>query len=86
MKLGGGVAGHNGLRDIPRSSARRDFWRLRLGIGHPRDSRFRSRMSSTTCCSRRARDERDAIDDAIDARARRVAARIARRRHRARDA
>jgi PTH1 family peptidyl-tRNA hydrolase len=36
LKKGGGVAGHNGLRDI---SARLgpDFWRLRIGIGHPGD-------------------------------------------------
>ena len=38
IKFGGGVAGHNGLRDMRRRSARPDFWRLRLGIGHPRDS------------------------------------------------
>ena len=38
MKLGGGVAGHNGLKDIRAQLATPDFWRLRLGIGHPRDS------------------------------------------------
>jgi len=38
MKLGGGVAGHNGLRDIQSALGTPDFWRLRLGIGHPRDS------------------------------------------------
>ena len=38
MKLGGGVAGHNGLRDIQAALGSADFWRLRLGIGHPRDS------------------------------------------------
>jgi PTH1 family peptidyl-tRNA hydrolase len=38
MKLGGGVAGHNGLRDIKAQLGTADFWRLRLGIGHPRDS------------------------------------------------
>jgi peptidyl-tRNA hydrolase, PTH1 family len=35
MKLGGGVAGHNGLRDIQDQLGSADFWRLRLGIGHP---------------------------------------------------
>ncbi len=34
MKLGGGIAGHNGLRSI-RSQIGPDFWRARLGIGHP---------------------------------------------------
>ena len=38
MKLGGGVAGHNGLRDVHAQLGTLDFWRLRLGIGHPRDS------------------------------------------------
>jgi len=36
LKQGGGHAGHNGLRDIQRELASPDFWRLRLGIGHPR--------------------------------------------------
>jgi PTH1 family peptidyl-tRNA hydrolase len=35
MKLGGGVAGHNGLKDIQAQLGSADFWRLRLGIGHP---------------------------------------------------
>jgi PTH1 family peptidyl-tRNA hydrolase len=38
MKFGGGHAGHNGLRDIQAQLGSSDFWRLRLGIGHPRDS------------------------------------------------
>ena len=38
MKFGGGIAGHNGLRDIDAQLGTPDFWRLRLGIGHPRDS------------------------------------------------
>lgn len=35
LKLGGGVSGHNGLKDITAHLGTRDFWRLRLGIGHP---------------------------------------------------
>jgi PTH1 family peptidyl-tRNA hydrolase len=38
LKLGGGVAGHNGLRDIQAHLGSANFWRLRIGIGHPRDS------------------------------------------------
>jgi len=38
MKFGGGVAGHNGLKDIGAQLGTKDFWRLRIGIGHPRDS------------------------------------------------
>ena len=37
MKKGGGVAGHNGLKDILARLGTADFWRLRLGIGHPRE-------------------------------------------------
>jgi PTH1 family peptidyl-tRNA hydrolase len=37
IKQGGGHAGHNGLRDIIAKLGTSDFWRLRIGIGHPRD-------------------------------------------------
>src|SRR5712691_4484502 len=35
LKLGGGVAGHNGLKDIAAQLGTHGFWRLRIGIGHP---------------------------------------------------
>jgi peptidyl-tRNA hydrolase, PTH1 family len=35
LKLGGSAAGHNGLKDIHAQLGTQDFWRLRLGIGHP---------------------------------------------------
>lgn len=35
VKKGGGTAGHNGLRDIQRAFGSAEFWRVRLGIGHP---------------------------------------------------
>jgi PTH1 family peptidyl-tRNA hydrolase len=35
LKLGGSAAGHNGLKDIHAQLGSLDFWRLRLGIGHP---------------------------------------------------
>jgi PTH1 family peptidyl-tRNA hydrolase len=38
LKKGGGHGGHNGLRDIIKHLGR-DFWRVRLGIGHPGDAR-----------------------------------------------
>ena len=37
LKLGGGHGGHNGLKDIIAHLGTRDFWRLRIGIGHPGD-------------------------------------------------
>ena len=46
LKLGGTHAGHNGLKDIHAQLGSGDYWRLRLGIGHPgRQGRGRS----TTC-------------------------------------
>ena len=35
IKLGGGAAGHNGLRSIDRMLGTPEYWRVRLGIGHP---------------------------------------------------
>lgn len=37
LKFAGGHAGHNGLRDIMQKFGSADFWRLRLGIDHPRN-------------------------------------------------
>ena len=37
LKKGGGHGGHNGLKDIAATLGTLDFWRLRLGIGHPGD-------------------------------------------------
>jgi PTH1 family peptidyl-tRNA hydrolase len=37
LKFGGGHGGHNGLKDIEAALGTKDFWRLRLGIGHPGD-------------------------------------------------
>jgi PTH1 family peptidyl-tRNA hydrolase len=35
LKFGGSHAGHNGLRDIHAQLGTGEYWRLRLGIGHP---------------------------------------------------
>ena len=35
LKLGGGHAGHNGLRDIHAQLGSSNYWRLRIGVGHP---------------------------------------------------
>jgi len=37
LKRGGGTGGHNGLSDIGDALDTKDFWRLRIGIGHPGD-------------------------------------------------
>jgi PTH1 family peptidyl-tRNA hydrolase len=35
IKQGGGIAGHNGLKDISQRLATHEYWRLRLGVGKP---------------------------------------------------
>ena len=37
VKRGGGAAGHNGLRSMDRTLGTPEYWRVRLGIGHPGD-------------------------------------------------
>jgi PTH1 family peptidyl-tRNA hydrolase len=37
LKMGGGHGGHNGLKDIIAHLGTKEFWRLRIGIGHPGD-------------------------------------------------
>jgi len=65
MKFGGGVAGHNGLRDIAAQLGTQDFWRLRIGIGHPRDSAIPQQDVADYVLSPPARAERDAILAAV---------------------
>jgi PTH1 family peptidyl-tRNA hydrolase len=38
LKFGGGLSGHNGLKSLAANLGTQDFWRLRIGIGHPRDN------------------------------------------------
>lgn len=35
VKLGGGAAGHNGIKSVQEHLGTPDFWRVRLGVGHP---------------------------------------------------
>ena len=52
LKLGGGNAGHNGLKDITAKLSTPNFWRLRVGIGHPRGtSRKNTQNTGTTMAS-----------------------------------
>jgi PTH1 family peptidyl-tRNA hydrolase len=65
LKLGGGAAGHNGLRDIQAQLGSANFWRLRLGIGHPRDSAFPDRDVVDYVLKPPEGDERAAVETAI---------------------
>ncbi|MGL4667624.1 MAG: aminoacyl-tRNA hydrolase [Saezia sp.] len=61
LKFGGSPAGHNGLKDIDAQLGSRDYWRLRLGIGHPG---VRSEVVNWVL-KRPAPEHREAIEDCI---------------------
>ena len=61
-KCGGGVAGHNGLKSI-RAHIGADFWRVRIGIGHPGD---RDRMTGHVLSEFGSAD-RDWLSPVLDA-------------------
>jgi len=65
IKLGGGAAGHNGLRDIRAQMGTPDFWRLRVGIGHPRDSEYPLQQVVDFVLHPPRANESAAIDDAL---------------------
>ncbi|MDR0735932.1 MAG: aminoacyl-tRNA hydrolase [Zoogloeaceae bacterium] len=65
LKRGGGNGGHNGLKDIEAALATPDFWRLRLGIGHPRALGLRQDVVDFVLARPRA-EEQIAIDIAIE--------------------
>ena len=62
MKQGGGIAGHNGLRDISQRLATHDYWRLRLGVGRPPAGT----EGGDYVLQKPPAEERAAIDAAID--------------------
>jgi PTH1 family peptidyl-tRNA hydrolase len=62
LKQGGGNGGHNGLKDIQARLATPDFWRLRLGIGHPGE---RAEVINYVLKAPR-REEQELIDRALD--------------------
>ena len=62
LKFGGGLGGHNGLKDITAHFGTQDFWRLRIGIGHPGD---KSQVASYVL-NRARKDEQTEIDAAIE--------------------
>ena len=65
MKFGGGHAGHNGLLDIQAQLGSADFWRLRIGIGHPRDSELAQQDVVDYVLKPPRAEERAAIDEAM---------------------
>lgn len=76
-KLGGGVAGHNGLKSLDRGLGGRDFWRVRGGVGRPDStdpeivssyvlSRFREPREEVEMLIGSAADEVERLVEEID--------------------
>jgi len=61
LKQGGGIAGHNGLKDISQRLATHEYWRLRLGVGHPGDKN----AVPDYVLGKPSADDKTAIDEAI---------------------
>ncbi len=62
LKQGGGIAGHNGLKDISQRMASHDYWRLRLGVGKPQPGR----EGADYVLEKPPAEEKAAIDAAIE--------------------
>ena len=62
LKQGGSHGGHNGLRDIHAQLGSPDYWRLRVGIGHP----GHSSLVSGFVLGRAPRSEQELLDKSID--------------------
>jgi PTH1 family peptidyl-tRNA hydrolase len=62
IKQGGGIAGHNGLKDISQRIGSHDYWRLRLGVGRPASA---PEMADYVL-HKPSLEEKQAIDASID--------------------
>jgi PTH1 family peptidyl-tRNA hydrolase len=64
LKKGGSSGGHNGLKDITAALGTQDYWRLRIGIGHPRELKLQQAVVDFVL-HRPRQEEQAASDDAI---------------------
>jgi PTH1 family peptidyl-tRNA hydrolase len=64
VKKGGSSGGHNGLKDITAALGTQDYWRLRLGIGHPRAANSQQAVADYVL-HRPRKEEQPLIDEAI---------------------
>ncbi|MBS0309190.1 MAG: aminoacyl-tRNA hydrolase [Proteobacteria bacterium] len=64
IKKGGSSGGHNGLKDITAALGTQDYWRLRIGIGHPRAMNLQQVVADFVL-HRPRREEQLLIDEAI---------------------
>jgi PTH1 family peptidyl-tRNA hydrolase len=66
LKFGGGSGGHNGLKDTTAALGTDGYWRLRLGIGHPRELYAGHKEVAAFVLERPSREQQESIDLAID--------------------
>ncbi|GAB3540168.1 aminoacyl-tRNA hydrolase [Noviherbaspirillum agri] len=64
IKKGGSAAGHNGLKDITAALGTQEYWRLRIGIGHPRSMNLQQQVADYVL-HRPRKEEQALINDAI---------------------
>ena len=62
LKKGGGTGGHNGVTDVAEQLGTKDFWRLRIGIGHPGNKD----LVTDYVLEKARREEQEAIDPAFE--------------------
>jgi len=65
LKKGGSSGGHNGLKDITSALGTQDYWRLRIGIGHPRTLNLNQPVADFVL-HRPRREEQLLIEEAIE--------------------
>ncbi|AOY94074.1 aminoacyl-tRNA hydrolase [Cupriavidus sp. USMAA2-4] len=68
LKRGGGSGGHNGLKDISAHLTTPEYWRLRIGVGHPRNQNAASGREEVVnfVLKPPRREEQQAIDESIE--------------------
>ena len=65
LKKGGSSGGHNGLKDITAALGTQDYWRLRIGIGHPRELNLQQPVVDFVL-HRPRKEEQSRIDQGIE--------------------
>ncbi len=65
LKKGGSSGGHNGLKDITSALGTQDYWRMRLGIGHPRVFNLQQPVADFVLQRARPEQQRE-IEDALE--------------------
>jgi PTH1 family peptidyl-tRNA hydrolase len=77
VRLGGGLAGHNGLKSLKRGFGEAEFWRVRVGVGRPDSTdpevvasyvlgRFREPREEVAALVERAAEETERLVEKLD--------------------